>query len=127
MPSVARPSGQCSARSTPAEVETVVGSTRERLRDCIEEHRLVLPTHQAYPVIEQVRGAALAIQELGATVIHLHPPLVSHAAPGLCNLRLLAHWLYRDHTRAAELARLNPGLRNPNFVAQGQVIHGFAN
>lgn len=112
---------------TPAEVETVVGSTRERLRDCIEEHRLVLPTHQAYPVIEQVRGAALAIQELGATVIHLHPPLVSHAAPGLCNLRLLAHWLYRDHTRAAELARLNPGLRNPNFVAQGQVIHGFAN
>ncbi|OLN30451.1 Phage tail/DNA circulation protein [Desulfovibrio sp. DV] len=112
---------------TPAEVETVVGSVRQRLQDCIDEHRLVLPTHLAFRVIEQVRGAALAVQELGATVIHLHPPLITHTAPSQCNLRLLAHWLYGDHTRAAELARLNPGLRNPNFVAQGQVLHGFAN
>ncbi len=111
---------------TPAEVETIVGATRQRYQDCMDEHRLVLPTHQAYPVIEQLRTAALAIQELGATVIHLHPPLVTHTAPSLCNLRLFAHWLYGDHTRAAELARLNPGLRNPNFIAQGQVLYGFA-
>jgi len=58
--------------------------------------------------------------------IHLHPPLVTHNAPSLCNLRLFAHWLYGDHTRAAELMRLNPGLRNPNFIAQGQALHGFA-
>jgi prophage DNA circulation protein len=111
---------------TPAEVETIVGATRQRYQDCMDEHRLVLPTHQAYPVVEHLRAAALAIQELGATVIHLHPPLVTHTAPSLCNLRLFAHWLYGDHTRAAELMRLNPGLRNPNFIAQGQALHGFA-
>ncbi|MGE4539207.1 MAG: DNA circularization protein [Desulfovibrio sp.] len=111
---------------TPAEVEAIVGATRQRYQDCMDEHRLVLPTEQAYPVVERLRTAALSVQELGATVIHLHPPLVTHAAPSLCNLRLLAHWLYGDHTRAAELARLNPGLRNPNFVAQGQVLYGFA-
>jgi len=111
---------------TPAEVETIVGATRQRFQDCIDEHRLILPTHLAYLVIESLRTAALVIQELGATVIHLHPPLVTHTAPSLCNLRLLAHWLYGDHTRADELARLNPGLHNPNFVAQGQVLYGFA-
>lgn len=111
---------------TPAEVETIVGATRQRYQDCMDEHRLVLTTHLAYPVVEHLRTAALAVQELGATVIHLHPPLITHAAPSPCNLRLFAHWLYGDHTRAAELARLNPGLRNPNFIAQGQVLYGFA-
>jgi prophage DNA circulation protein len=111
---------------TPAEVEAIVGATRQRYQDCIDEQRLVLPTQLAYPIVERLRTAALSIQELGATVIHLHPPLVTHTAPSLCNLRLFAHWLYGDHTRAAELARLNPGLRNPNFIAQGQVLYGFA-
>lgn len=111
---------------TPAEVEAVVGVSRQRLQDSIDDHRALFPTHEAYPITEELRTAALAMQDMGAQVIRLHPPLVAQTAPALCNLHLMAHWLYGDFSRADELSRLNPGLRNPNFVAPGQVLNGFA-
>ncbi len=111
---------------TPAEVEAVVGVSRQRLQDSLDEHRAILPTYEAYPITQQLRAAALAVQELGGQVIRLHPPVVELAAPTPCNLHLLAHRLYGDYTRAGELERLNPGLRNPNFVAPGQTLYGYA-
>uniref|UniRef100_A0A7C4EK77 DNA circulation family protein n=1 Tax=Fundidesulfovibrio putealis TaxID=270496 RepID=A0A7C4EK77_9BACT len=111
---------------TPAEVEAVVGVSRQRFQDVIDEHRAIFPTEVAYPIAEQARTAALALQDLGSQVIRLHPPVVAQTAPAPCNLHLMAHWLYGDFTRAGELLRLNPGLRNPNFVAPGQVLNGYA-
>ncbi|MBI4804463.1 MAG: hypothetical protein HY795_04425 [Desulfovibrio sp.] len=111
---------------TPAEVEAAVGVSRQRLQDCIADQRTLFPTHQAYPIIEELRTSALAVQDMGAQVIRLHPPLVVQTAPSSCNLHLLAHWLYGDYTRATELSRLNPGVRNPNFVASGQELYGYA-
>lgn len=111
---------------TPAEVEAVVGVSRQRFQDVIDEHRAIFPTEVAYPFAEQARTAALAVQDLGSQVIRLHPPVVAQTAPAPCNLHLLAHWLYGDYARAGELARLNPGLRNPNFVAARQVLHGYS-
>jgi prophage DNA circulation protein len=111
---------------TPSEVEAVVGSTRERIQATIDDAVTVLPTYRAHPVAEALRTAALAVQELGRTVIHLHPPLISTAVPSACNLHWLAHKLYGDYSRADELARLNPGIRNPNFLARGQTILRYA-
>jgi len=66
------------------------------------------------------------VQELGAAVIARQPPLVRHTVESPCNLHLLAHRLYGDYSRAAEIARLNPGLREPNFLTPGQEldVHG---
>ena len=50
----------------------------------------------------------------------MHTPAVP------CNLHLLAHRLYQDYGRAAELNRLNPVVRCPNFVAAGQEVYGYA-
>ena len=111
---------------TPAEVETVVGSTRARMQAAIDDATAVLPTHASYPLAETLRTAALDIQELGRAVIHLNPPLLATAVSSPCNFHLLAHRLYGDYTRAAELARLNPGVRNPNFLAKGQTILHYA-
>ncbi|GFK94418.1 hypothetical protein NNJEOMEG_02263 [Fundidesulfovibrio magnetotacticus] len=111
---------------TPAEVEAVVGVSRQRFQDTIDEARAIFPAQTAYPMVEAMRSAALAVQDLGAQVIQLHPPVVAVAAPALCNLHLLAHWLYGDRTRSEELARLNPGVRNPNFIAPRQVLSGYA-
>jgi len=111
---------------TPAEVEAVVGVSRQRFQDSINDHRALFPTHTAYPIVENLRAAALAVQDLGAQVIRLHPPVVVQNVPSPCNLHLLAHWLYGDYARSEELARLNPGLKNPNFVAQGQALYGYA-
>lgn len=111
---------------TPPQVEAVVGQTREQLQGCIDEARATLPPRQAHEQAENLRDSALAVQELGAAVIARQPPLVRHAVAAPCNLRLLAHRLYGDHSRAGEIARLNPGLREPNFLTPGQEldIHG---
>lgn len=111
---------------TPAQVETVVGQTREQLQGSIDEARATLPPAQAHQQAEDLRDAALAVQELGAAVIARQPPLVRHTVRVPCNLHLLAHRLYGDYSRAGEIARLNPGLREPNFLTPGQEldIHG---
>ncbi|EBC7006980.1 multidrug DMT transporter permease, partial [Salmonella enterica] len=41
-------------------------------------------------------------------------------------LHLLAHQWYGDHTRAGELLRLNPGLRNPNVIRKGDRLHAYS-
>ncbi len=111
---------------TPAQVETVVGQTREQLQGSIDEARETLPPAQAYQQAEDLRDAALAVQELGAAVIARQPPLVRYTVQAPCNLHLLSHRLYGDYSRAGEIARLNPGLREPNFLTPGQEldIHG---
>jgi len=42
------------------------------------------------------------------------------------NLHLLAFAWYGDYRRAAELARLNPMLRNPNHLQAGDLLHAYA-
>ncbi len=104
----------------------MVGATRERIQAAIDDATAVLPAYRAHPVAEALRDTALAVQELGRTVIHLHPPMVATTVTSPCNLHLLAHRLYGDYTRAEELARLNPGIRNPNFLARGQIVRRYA-
>lgn len=111
---------------TPQEVEAVVGNLRDRMQDAMDGARIVLPAQDAYAVTQALRDAALALQELGAAVIEQSPPLVTHVVDAPCNLHLLAHRLYGDYRRAAELERLNPAIRNPNFLAAGQEVTGYA-
>lgn len=111
---------------TPQEVEAVVGNLRDRMQDAMDGARIVLPAQDAYAVAQALRDAALALQELGAAVIEQSPPLVTHVVDAPCNLHLLAHRLYGDYRRAAELERLNPAIRNPNFLAAGQEVTGYA-
>uniref|UniRef100_B8DKZ8 DNA circulation family protein n=1 Tax=Nitratidesulfovibrio vulgaris (strain DSM 19637 / Miyazaki F) TaxID=883 RepID=B8DKZ8_NITV9 len=111
---------------TPQEVEAVVGNLRDRMQDAVDGARIVLPAQDAYAVAQALRDAALALQELGAAVIEQSPPLVTHVVDAPCNLHLLAHRLYGDYRRAAELERLNPATRNPNFLAAGQEVTGYA-
>lgn len=67
-----------------------------------------------------------AVQTLGAKVLETRPPLVEHVVETECNAHLLAHKLYGDFTRAAEIVRLNPQIRNPNFIAKGQLLNVYA-
>ena len=111
---------------TPAEVEAVVGNARERIRDSLAEVRAVYPVRYRHAITQGLRDAARALQDLGALVINLRPPLTLHMMPAACNLHLTAHRLYRDYTRATELKRLNPAVRCPNFIAAGQEVYGYA-
>lgn len=110
----------------PAEVEAMVGNARERIKDAMALARAALPPHRARPVVENLRDAAEQVQALGAAVINARPPLITHTLETDCNAHLLAHALYNDHSRAPEILRLNPGIKNPNFLKRGQRITVYA-
>ena len=92
----------------------------------IDRIRAVSDEKTVYESSEALRTIADAVQTLGAKVLEARPPLVEHVAETECNAHLLAHKLYGDFTRAAEIVRLNPQIRNPNFIAKGQALHVYA-
>ena len=68
----------------------------------------------------------MSVQQLAVSTIDAMPPLITRTVSSPCNLTLLAfHW-YGDYTRSAELLRLNPSIKNPNFIATGEVLRAFA-
>lgn len=111
---------------TPAEVESVTGNARTRLQDCLEATAAAMPQGKIHPISEGLRSAAQAIQQLGEAALNARPPLITMTVGQPCNFHLLAHRLYGDYTRGRELARINPQVRNPNFVASGQEILAYA-
>ena len=111
---------------TPQEIEAVVGNVRERVQDSIDWVRAVADPETDYAASESLRTIADAVQTLGAKVLETRPPLVEHVVETECNAHLLAHKLYGDFTRAAEIVRLNPQIRNPNFIAKGQLLNVYA-
>jgi len=110
---------------SPAEIETIVSDVRTGVQDAIDLHRTAYPIEVSRPVTEPLKDLAFAVQEAGIAVIDARPPLVRRTVDAPTNLHLLAfHW-YGDYLRAAELARLNPGLRHPNFVYPGEMLHAW--
>lgn len=110
----------------PAEIDVIVGNTRERIQDAMKMARVSLPPHRIRPITENLRDAAEKVQDLGAAIINARPPLITHTVAADCNTHFLAHLLYADHTRAAEILRLNPGIITPNFLQRGQRVTIYA-
>ncbi|CAB3764097.1 DNA circularization protein [Paraburkholderia humisilvae] len=111
---------------TPDQIEQITDDTRGMLQDAIDETRAVLAIDDSRPVTEPLKDVALSIQQLAVSVIDALPPLISRTVPAPTNLTLLAYRWYGDYTRSAELLRLNPSVRNPNFIERGEVLYGFA-
>lgn len=111
---------------SPPEIETVANAVRASLEAAIVAIRATFPLEAGRPQVEALKNQAKALLDAARAVIETRPPLLDRQAPVTGNLRLQAHAWYGDHTRAPELCRLNPGLRLPNFVAQGETLHAFS-
>lgn len=109
---------------TPDAIEEMSNTTRAAIAAAIVHASSVYTMEDSRAITEPLKDLALAIQSAAAALIDARPPLVQRriTAPG--NMRLVAHQLYLDHTRATELYRLN-GARSP-FVLTGEVINAFA-
>lgn len=77
-------------------------------------------------VVLSLKEVALGVQTLGLRVIEKRPPLTRKTLTAPANFHLLAHIWYGDYRRATELHRLNPQVRNPNFLQIGDVINAYA-
>lgn len=111
---------------SPAELEQLVGSARGLAQAAIVLHRRLYGVEQALRVIEPLRAVASLVLETARQVVLLRPPLVDREVETTACLRLLAHRWYGDHSRAAELLRLNPQLRTPYAVPAGEVLRVYA-
>ncbi|WP_410499711.1 DNA circularization protein [Chitinibacter sp. S2-10] len=123
---------------TPPQVERLVGDSRTTIQDAIDvlrpsDDELADPAFDAgamrlrySPVIDALKDQALAIQTAGATVLARRPPLQQREIPFPANWHLLAHAWYGDYSRADELARLNPQVRNPNALDKGDKVTAYA-
>ncbi|MDR5803399.1 DNA circularization N-terminal domain-containing protein [Caballeronia sp. LZ001] len=110
----------------PDHVEQIANDTRRMLQSAIDTVRGAASVEHARPTIEALKDTAQSVQVLAIKVIDALPPIISRAVVAPTNLTLLAHGWYGDYARFAELVRLNPQTRNPNFIEQGTVIRGFA-
>lgn len=111
---------------SPGELESLVNLSRSLLESTILLHRRLYDIQTALPVIDALRTMAGLIQARARTVILQSPPLVERTVESAANLRLVAHRWYGDHSRAIELARLNPGLSAPYNIQPGEVLRAYA-
>jgi|GEM_PF-318940 len=101
----------------------------EQLYRQLEQRRL-LP-QQPYlegsaELADSVRTLAHTLQKQAQALINLRPPLVQKVVPTDSSLHLLAFLWYGDHSRQAELLRLNPSISHPNFITRGTVLNAYA-
>lgn len=124
---------------SPVDIEQITNDTRTAIQEAIDQTRDTFaadtPNVSAgetpggvtwQPVVEGLKDIALTVQELGAAVITSRPPLTTRVVLSDTNLHLLSHLWYEDYTRAAELLRLNPTLRNPNNIKAGDVLNAYS-
>lgn len=111
---------------SPPEIESVVGDARIRTEAAIAAIRAIYPMETARTITEPMKDQALALQEAAQAIIEARPPLIQKTVEAPGSLRLVAHRWYGDHTRAPELARLNPSLRLPNNLQFGDVLNAYA-
>lgn len=113
---------------SPPQIEAVANAARERVQSAIDVVRAKLSIEAGRGVTEPLKDQALAIQRAAQAVIEARPPLVSREMRSPGNLRLIAHRLYGDHTRAPQLWRLNlgNGLRRPNEIQAGDRLNAYA-
>lgn len=111
---------------SPDQLESVVSSTRGLAQAAIMLHRQLLGVEDALRVIEPLRAISGIVQAAARQVLQLRPPVLLRAVESETNLRRLAHTWYGDHSRATELLRLNPTLRNPHAINAGEVLRAYA-
>ncbi len=121
-----------SATLSPPQIETMVGDVRTLIEALVLDLRDGTDLDTAdklvryRPVVEALKDQALALQQAAQAIIELRPPLIERTVASDGNLHLIAHGWYGDYSRAAELLRLNPAIRYPNFVPAGTVLWAYA-
>lgn len=112
---------------TPLDLAKVRTKTREHIQAAIDAERMYGSLdNSAVSFIQNYKYIAdqlhLQIQEL----IEIRPPITTMIVPVPCTFHWLAHHLYGDMTRAAEIRRLNQDIENPALLLKGMEVTVYA-
>jgi len=108
-----------------AEVEAIANQTRQAVQVAIVSARTSLDAEGRGDTGTTLRALAYAVEEAARAVINQRPPLVRKAAPLAGPVRLVAHALYGDATRAPEIVRLNR-LGRKVMIDAGEVLYVYS-
>lgn len=126
---------------TPAEIEYLCQHIRQHILTGIElvreQQRLAQSEADkqqpnngiytaCYQLSERLRNMAGEMAQMAIAAINQKPPLMVREVRFNGCLQQVAHDFYGDYLRAAELLRLNPQIRQPNFVEQGTLLNAYA-
>ncbi|ENP2198803.1 DNA circularization N-terminal domain-containing protein [Salmonella enterica] len=109
-------------------IQAAITATRDNYREATERlSEAPQPLGLLWrPVVEDLKETALTVQVMAEAIMATRPPLTRRTVTQDCNLHLLAHAWYQDYTRAHELQRLNPQIRNPNDIRRGDMLSAYA-
>ena len=116
-------------RTVRAEALALINKIRQAQqaeRSAVENAQTTAIYERAEGVIEALRQTAHDFTALILSAINKKPPLVVRACPLNGTLHMVAHALYGDYTRADELLLLNPQIRLPNFIKEGDLLNAYA-
>jgi prophage DNA circulation protein len=108
-----------------SDIEQIVDDTRTSINTTIDQYRTLFDVVTFRPVTEALKDMASAIESAAIQVMNQAPQLTTRTVDVPGNLTLIAFEWYGDYTRADELLRLNPAIRNPNFVLPGTVLNAY--
>lgn len=77
-------------------------------------------------LIESLRQITHDFTALVIAAINRKPPLIVRSSPLNGTIHQIAHAFYGDYTRADELLLLNPTIRLPNFIKEGDLLNAYA-
>lgn len=110
----------------PSDIEMIVNDVRTSINAAISQYRSLYDIVTSRPVTEPLKDTALALQQAAIAVIDQLPALTTRTVNAPANLTLIAFAWYGNYSRADELLRLNPSIRNPNFILAGTVLNAYA-
>lgn len=108
-----------------ADIEALTNKTRTALQVAIDAARAGLDAEARGQVGTELRAVAYAVQDAALAVINQRPPLVRRTSPVSGPVRLVAHHLYGDASKAEEISRLN-GLGRDVFIKRGDALNVYA-
>jgi prophage DNA circulation protein len=108
-----------------ADIEALANQVRTAVQVAIDGARLALDAEGRGQVGTALRAVAYAVQEAALAVINQRPPLVRRASPIGGPVRLVAHQMYGDASRANEISRLN-SLGRHVFIERGEALNVYA-
>lgn len=108
-----------------AEIEQLVGQARADIQLAIDAARTSLDPESRGQTSAALATLAAAVQEAGRAVINQRPPLVQRASPIGGPVRLVAHAMYGDPARAADLLALNR-LGRSVLIAKGETLYAYS-
>lgn len=110
---------------SPQQVEAALNQVRRPLQAAVVDVKSAFYGRGGVDLAQELQDLAWQLTAAARAVIYQRPAVVQHVVTADTSLHLLAHFLYGNYRRAAELARLNH-TKNPNVVLRGEVLNVYA-